>query len=230
MRWINVLAAMAFVAAATTAEVFDCAEGRWSGRWVDIAATAYTPTNAIDSAYHESKGTRWRWILADGKTHAKRTPYGVAVKLFEGKDGKWRPALPFGTRIYIPLGSGYLDRSRTDERVFTVDDGSASSLYASRIDGLLHIDLRWVDTSDAVKWSGAEGHQVVRVFVIEQDLPRPVEPVVTWPVEIAEAALPRIPVAEMNEPQPQGSWWLVALLAIVPEVFAVLGLMVGLRR
>ncbi len=230
MRWFNVLAAMAFVAVLASSEVLDCAEGRWQGRWVDVAATAYTPTDALDSAYHATKGARWRWVLADGRTHAKRTPYGIAVKLTQGRDEKWRPALPFGTRIYVPQGYGYLDRSRAGERVFTVDDGSASSQFDGRIGGRMHIDMRWVDGEDAVAWSGALGHQAMRVFIIERELARP-EPVRTWPLALVEAELPPIAmeVVQVAEPPPARTWpW--GLLALTPFLVAALGALIGLRE
>lgn len=227
MRWFLI---MAVAVSAMATEVYDTPEGRWAGRWMEVAATAYTPTNAIDSAYHESKGTRWRWILADGKTHAKRTPYGIAVKLIEGRDGKWRPTLPFGTRVYIPTGYGYMDRSMPEERVFVVDDGSASSLYRSRISDLMHVDMRWIDTSEAVQWAGAEGHRVMRVFIIERELLRLVDPVVTWPAALVEFELPSIPPAAMNEPMPAGSGWLVGMFAILPFLLAGGGVVMGLRR
>lgn len=214
MRWFVL---MVVAVSAMASDIIDTPEGLFSGRWVEVAATAYTPTNAIDSEYHASKGTRWRWILADGKTHAKRTPYGIAVKLFEGKDGKWRPALPFGTRVYIPTGYGYLDRARKDERIFTVDDGSASTLYQTKIEGRMHVDLRWIDTGDAIRWSGATGHQNMRVFVIEQEVVR--EPARTWPAVIAELDLPEIPRASANarapEPRHVGGWVMLLLLPLM---------------
>lgn len=227
MRYVNLLAAMAFMAVLAASEVLECAEGRWAGRWIEVAATAYTATNAIDSEYHASKGTRWRWVLADGRTNAKRTPYGIAVKLTRGGDGKWRPVLPFGTRVYVPTGYGYLDRSRAEERVFCVDDGSASSRYDARIGGRMHVDMRWVDTADAIRWSGASGHQVMRVFVIERDLPRP-ETARTWPPVIAEASMPAIPPVQMNAPQPAPTTLPWVLLIMLPFVVGVGGTVTGL--
>ena len=89
----------------------------WLGHWETVVATAYTPSDPIDDAYHDSKGARWRWITADGVTDVRRHPYGVAVPLRHGE-----PWLRFGTRVIIPTGLGYLDRSRADEREFVVDD------------------------------------------------------------------------------------------------------------
>ena len=229
MRMLNLIAAMCFMAALAATDVLDTAEGRWEGHWIEVAATAYTPTNAIDSVYHAAKGTRWRWILADGHTNAKRTPYGVAVKLTQGGDGRWRPALPFGTRLYVPVGSGYLDRSRPESRVFPIDDGSASSQYDAHVDGRMHIDLRWIDTGDAIRWSGDEGHRMLRVFVIERDAPLPPEPLAVWPAAIAEVQLPRIPPAAENAPAPVFPRTWLALLSLAPIALMACGVLRALR-
>lgn len=237
MPVIKIAAVMAFMAALAATEVIDTPAGRWEGRWVEVAATAYTPTDPIDSEYHASKGARWRWVLADGRTNAKRTPYGIAVKLTQGGDGRWRPALPFGTRIYVPTGHGYLDRSRAQERVFQVDDGSAATVYQSRINGRMHVDLRWVDTPDAVAWSGAAGHQVLRVFIIERDAPAPapvvvvaVEPVTTWPAMLEEATLPPVPVPLWDEPGTSVWAWEILIVLPIVVVLAGLGFSWGMNR
>lgn len=138
----------------------------FKGRWVEVCATAYTPTNAVDSDYHETKG-KYRWKTADGRTDVRRTPYGIAVPLQRRSDKKitvW----PFGTRVIIPTGYGYLDRSRTEERIFKVDDTSESSKFFYSKNGKLHIDVRFVDDADAFRWAGPKGYRFIKIFVIEE--------------------------------------------------------------
>jgi hypothetical protein len=146
--------------------------GGWSGRWEQVVATAYTPSDPLDDAYHATKGERWRWICADGTTDVRRKPYGVAVPLRRGE-----PAWAFGTRLIIPTGLGYLDRLRPGndgvgtDREFTVDDVGNGSQYFPSEDGLLHIDLRWVDRRDALRWAGPEGKRRLWVFICQQRVP-----------------------------------------------------------
>lgn len=132
----------------------------WTGHWETVVATAYTPSDPIDDAYHDTKGARWRWITADGVTDVRRHPYGLAVPLRHGE-----PWLRFGTRVIIPTGLGYLDRSRADEREFVVDDVGNGVAYFPSEAGHVHIDLRWVDRRDALRWAGPEGKRFIRVFV-----------------------------------------------------------------
>ena len=132
----------------------------WTGHWETVVATAYTPSDPIDDAYHDSKGARWRWICADGTTDVRRIPYGVAVPLRRGE-----PWWPFGTRVIIPTGLGYLDRSRADEREFTVDDVGNGAAYFPSEAGHVHVDMRFIDRRDALRWAGPEGKRVIRVFV-----------------------------------------------------------------
>ena len=136
------------------------------GRWVQVCATAYTPTNAIDSDYHATKGT-YRWKTADGRTDVRKIPYGIAVPQQRRFDGKKVPEWRFGTRVIIPNGHGYLDNIRKDERIFPVDDTSASSLFFHSKQGCMHIDVRFVDTRDAIKWAGPLGYRFISIFVIE---------------------------------------------------------------
>lgn len=137
----------------------------YKGRWIEVCATAYTPTNAIDSDYHATKG-KYRWKTADGRTDVRRVPYGIAVPLQRRTDKKI-PVFPFGTRVIIPSGNGYLDRMRPDDRVFPVDDTSESSKFFYSKNGKLHIDVRFVDDVDAIKWAGPKGYRFIKIFVIE---------------------------------------------------------------
>jgi hypothetical protein len=147
------------------------AEGRaeyqgWLGRWERVVATAYTPSDPIDDAYHDTKGARWRWITADGTTDVRRHPYGVAVPLRHGE-----PWWPFGTRLIIPTGLGYLDRCREQEREFVIDDVGDGAAYFPTEHGHLHIDLRFMDYRDAIHWAGREGKRTIQVFVCEARAP-----------------------------------------------------------
>lgn len=134
----------------------------YKGRWVEVRATAYSPHDPIDSDYHATKG-KWRWKTADGTTDVRREPYGIAVPRIDGE-----PWLPYGTRVVIPTGYGYVDRSRAC-RVFTVDDTGGRISTRTRKEGVTYVDLRWKGTADAVKWSGALGYNVVKIFVIEEE-------------------------------------------------------------
>lgn len=163
----------------------------WIGHWEDVVATAYTPSDPIDDAYHATKGTRWRWITADGRTDVRREPYGIAVPLRHG--GPW---WAFGTRVIIPVGAGYLDRCRADERLFRVDDVGDGKEYFATERGQAHIDLRFVDRRDALRWAGPEGQRPLRVFVCSRPAPQP-EPVPAW---VYAPALPAFPVEPVSVP------------------------------
>lgn len=164
-----------------TLVVAACAQDEYDGfvgHWVNVAATAYSPSDPIDEAYHASKGSAWRWKTADGTTDVRRVPYGIAVPLFPGTT---RPALSFRTRIVIPTGYGYLDRIRPQERVFQVDDtGDGKEYYGTR-NGMMHVDLRFRDHASAIAWAGPEGWRKIRVFLV--DGPAPHHPKVTFEVD-----------------------------------------------
>lgn len=133
------------------------------GRWITVRATAYSPHDAVDGAYHATKGDRWRWITADGRTDVRQTPYGIAVPRLAGG----RPAWPYGTRVLIPAGQGYLDRSRPAERIFTVDDTGGAIRGKTEKSGVLHIDLRFRSESSAREFAGDRGWRELRVMVLE---------------------------------------------------------------
>ena len=134
-----------------------------SGRWVTVRATAYSPHDTIDGDYHATKGDRWRWITADGRTDVRQTPYGIAVPRLAGG----RPAWPYGTRVLIPAGQGYLDQSRPEERIFTVDDCGGAIRGKTERSGVLHIDLRFRSESSARQFAGDRGWREMRVLVLE---------------------------------------------------------------
>ncbi len=133
------------------------------GRWVTVRATAYSPHDAVDGSYHATKGERWRWITADGRTDVRQSPYGIAVPRLAGG----RPAWPYGTRVLIPAGQGYLDQSQPDDRIFTVDDCGGAIRGKTERSGVLHIDLRYRSESSARQFGGDLGWQELRVFILE---------------------------------------------------------------
>ena len=132
------------------------------GRWENVVATAYSPHDAIDSNYRETKGDRWRWITADGKTDVRNKPYGIAVPVLRTKLGNLKPMLPFGTKVIIPTGQGYLDNSKPNDRIFEVDDTGNGKEYFKTKNGMMHIDLRYMHTEWALKW----GIKVIKVFIV----------------------------------------------------------------
>ncbi|MCS6971339.1 MAG: hypothetical protein RMM29_02995 [Planctomycetota bacterium] len=134
-----------------------------AGRWLTVRATAYSPHDEIDGAYHVRKGARWRWITADGRTDVRRRPYGIAVPRLAGG----RPAWPFGTRVYIPLGQGYVDRVRPHDRVFIVDDCGSAIRERTEQTGVLHIDLRFQHEDSARAFAGAQGWRTLAVCLLD---------------------------------------------------------------
>lgn len=146
-----------------TVEPIDVRYQGHKGRWVDVRATAYSPHDAVDSEYHATKG-KWRWKTADGTTDVRKVPYGVAVPRIDGE-----PWLPYGSRVIIPAGHGYVDRSRRQDRVFSVDDTGGRISQRTRKDGIIYLDLRWKHTESALQWAGPLGYRTLRIFVIEEE-------------------------------------------------------------
>ncbi len=154
MRLVNILCLIFAVISGWTAEE---TYAGFTGRWVEVVASAYSPQDPIDGEYRASKGEKWRWIAADGKTDVRESPYGIAVANQGGK-----PWMPYGTQIIVPSGYGYLDGSRPVERVFTVDDTGSMISRRTKATGTPHIDLRYMHSSWATKW----GSKSIRVFVV----------------------------------------------------------------
>ncbi|CAK0748485.1 exported hypothetical protein [Azospirillaceae bacterium] len=134
----------------------------YTGYWENVVATAYSPHDPIDGTYHASKGDRWRWITADGKTDVREKPYGIAVPVSRTNAGNLKPLLPFGTKVIIPVGQGYLDNSKPNDRVFEVDDTGNGKEYFKHKNGMLHIDLRYMQHKWAIKW----GEKQIKVFIV----------------------------------------------------------------
>ena len=109
--------------------------GPWNGYWKQARLSAYSPHDALDREYHETKGERWRWITADGKTDVRNRPHGIAAP----------SSIPFGARVFIPTGHGYLDASRPEahQRCFDVDDRGSAIEHGALSEDRLWIDLRY---------------------------------------------------------------------------------------
>ena len=135
--------------------------GPWIGYWQQARLSAYSPHDALDKAYHETKGERWRWIAADGRTDVRVEPYGLAAP----------SALDFGTRIFVPRGHGYLDQSRPGphERLFIVSDRGSAIERGSASGGRIWLDLRFRTEYSAL----AFGIKDAWVFIITSDAQPP---------------------------------------------------------
>lgn len=117
-----------------------------TGRWMTVKASAYCPCPICC-------GVRAAGLTADG-TKVQESPYGIAA----------HPGyLPYGTRIVIPSGQGYLDRCRAD-RSFTVDDTGGVIRRRSESTPDLWIDLRFRSHASAMAW----GVRTISVFVFDQ--------------------------------------------------------------
>lgn len=153
---MRILAIMTLAASAAGAQV---EYSGYIGRWVEVVATAYSPHDAVDGAYHATKGDRWRYITADAKTDVRQVPYGVAVPNFGLKN---TPVIPYGTKVIIPAGQGYLDGSRPTDRVFPVDDTGSGISRKTQATGKMYVDLRYMHTEWALKWQT----KTIKMFII----------------------------------------------------------------
>lgn len=95
------------------------------GRWVTVIATAYCPCELCCG--DEADG-----ITANGNMVADY-PYNIAASR----------NVPFGTKIYIPTGHGYLDRSRPRDRYWVTDDRGGRLDTDLAETGITRIDLRY---------------------------------------------------------------------------------------
>ena len=130
--------------------------GPWIGYWQQARLSAYSPHDALDRDYHESKG-KWRWITADGRTDVRRSPHGCAAPSH----------VPFGTRVFVPTGLGYLDRtlSGIHQRVIRVDDRGGLIQGQANDGQRLRLDLRYRTEHSAL----AFGVKDAWVFIITGD-------------------------------------------------------------
>ncbi len=125
------------------------ADTHQSGRWVEAVLTAYSP---LDEFTRDDVNNPDRLTATGVKTAT--VPYGVAA------DPR---SLPFGSRVYIPVGLGYLDQSRPEDRSFTADDTGSRVKRNTRRTKVLHLDLRFKSVESAV----AFGVKRAFVFIYE---------------------------------------------------------------
>ena len=123
-----------------------------TGYWIEAEVTAYSPLDAFtrDDIGNPSRRT------ANG-TRTKIVPYGVAA------DPRY---LPYGTRLIVPEGYGYLDRLRPvggdGARIFTVDDTGPMIVERTRVTGRIALDLRFIGVTAALRF----GRKTMPIFVI----------------------------------------------------------------
>ena len=118
-----------------------------TGYWTVAECTAYCPCGLC---------TPGLGITANG-TRVLRVPYNLASDR----------SLPFGSRIFIPVGLGVLDSVRSDSRWFSVDDRGGALDTEARRDGILRLDLRVKEHWWAVRF----GRQRIPIFIITKDSP-----------------------------------------------------------
>ncbi len=110
--------------------------------WTTAEATAYCPC-ALCCGTTDG--------ITANNTSTNRVPYNFAADR----------SLPFGTRVFVPLGLGVLDRVRADDRWFSVDDRGGALDAEARKYGTLRLDLRVRDHWWAVKF----GRRSLPVFI-----------------------------------------------------------------
>lgn len=110
-----------------------------AGEWVpmEVTATAYCPCQICC-------GSRAAGITADN-TKVSEWPYGIASD---------PQRLPYGTVVIIPHGIGYLDKTypADADRQFFVDDTGGALRRNTRRTGRVHIDLRFVQHRNALRF------------------------------------------------------------------------------
>ena len=130
------------------------------GKWITVIATAYSPKDTIDS-HHKNCQDDFTANMNKLSTH----PYGIAIPMAKNPEG--RSCVPviasYGQLIYIPIGYGYLDKSRRTNRVFEADDTGGTINTKTRETGTPHIDLRFQDESSAKKF----GKKEILIFVFD---------------------------------------------------------------
>lgn len=129
----------------------------FTGYWLKVNATAYSPHDPLDGHYRATKG-KWLHKTADGITDVRTTPYGVAVPSTNGI-----PTIEYGTKIIIPDVSN---------KILKVDDTGAAIRRITKETGILTIDIRFKTTKDAIKWVGDIGRKQIKVFIVTGKAPR----------------------------------------------------------
>lgn len=137
------------------------------GRWVEVAVTAYTPFDAIDSRSGFQDG--YTSIMVNTQSGNPNHMYGIAA------DPR---VLPYGTEIYVPGYWEALQRNKVSKptRMTRVDDTGGAMRRSWRRYGVIHIDLRFRTTRGARNWLRRNAHRGwtdrnnrlrMRVFVYE---------------------------------------------------------------
>jgi 3D (Asp-Asp-Asp) domain-containing protein len=117
-----------------------------AGHWVTAEITAYCPCR--ECCGPDANGTTSIGV------HVAQHPYGLAAD----------PAVvPYGTRVWIPTGSGILDHARPDERFFPVDDTGSRVCSEGREQGVVRLDVRVISHAYALRI----GRQRVRVYLCD---------------------------------------------------------------
>ncbi len=118
--------------------VADAADGRWEL----CEVTAYAGHCPIC----ETTG-----VTANG-THVDSRPYGAASS----------PNIGLGSRIFIPIGYGYLDESSPYARWYIADDRGGAVTTEWRSSGVTRIDLRYKTHASAKQF----GRKLMMVFIV----------------------------------------------------------------
>lgn len=113
------------------------------GRWSVAEVTAYCPCALCC-------GIGAAGITAN-QTNVERVPYAFAADR----------SVPFGVRVFVPLGLGVLDQVRASDRWFVVDDRGGALDTEARKYGVLRLDLRVRDHWWAVRF----GRRVLPVYL-----------------------------------------------------------------
>lgn len=157
----------------------------WTGRWVIVDTTAYTPHDPEDRDHWSTQDQ----ITANGRDW-EQFPYGIAVPMKAGASGRREVPLlvALGTKVIIPVGYGYLDRIRPkpEDRLFLADDtgGRISTLSANAAERgqALTIDLRFRDIDTARKW----GRRRIQVFICDAPFVEVPPPSAQVPTEVTD--------------------------------------------
>jgi len=114
--------------------------------WTLVTATAYCPCSLCCDVRTER--------TANG-TNTDQVPYGVAASR----------NIPFGARVYVPNGAGYLDRmaTRSDDRWFICDDRGGALDTERKRTGITRLDLRVRDHAYAQQF----GRKMMMVYIME---------------------------------------------------------------
>ena len=130
----------------------------YKGHWVDVVATAYSPDDQIDEAYHNKHPAGYH-RTADN-TNTDKVPYGIAAPQ------RGPMVIPFHTRLILgwPSSDG-----GPFGRVLEVDDTGGVITRKSSATAHLYIDIRMKTEEDALKF----GHHTMYIFIIDQDESKP---------------------------------------------------------